>query len=174
MVVLALVIFIRWKVLIRLKGRLHPDSETLEVTWTLIPILILLSIAYPRIYLLCLQDARNQSPSSTIKVLRNQWNWQRETLENVDHLLDSERIDLIMSYESPLLIKRGVDTRILTIRTDVLHSLGIPRIGLKLDASPGRIRITVLESLIPGMFLGSCYELCGRGHRAMPIHFLAI
>jgi len=87
--------------------------------------------------------------------------------------LDSERVDLVSSFESPLILKRGVDTRILTIRTDVLHSLGVPSLGVKLDAAPGRIRITVLESSIPGLFLGSCYELCGRGHRAMPLYFLS-
>jgi len=172
-VVLTLVVYIRTKVLIRVKGSLFPDSETLEKTWTVIPIIILLRIAYPRIYLLCLQDSRNQSPGNTLKVISNQWNWQRERTERVDHLLDSERVDLVSSFESPLILKRGVDTRILTIRTDVLHSLGVPSLGVKLDAAPGRIRITVLESSIPGLFLGSCYELCGRGHRAMPLYFLS-
>jgi len=88
--------------------------------------------------------------------------------------LDAEGLDVISSYESPLLLKRSFDTRILTIRTDVLHSLGIPSLGVKLDASPGRIRITVLEISTPGVYLGSCYELCGRGHRAMPIHLISI
>jgi cytochrome c oxidase subunit II len=92
----------------------------------------------------------------------------------VDHLLDSEGLDLITSYESPLLIKSIKDVRVLTVRTDVLHSLGIPRLGIKLDASPGRIRITVLETSLPGVFLGSCYELCGRGHRAMPLHLISV
>jgi heme/copper-type cytochrome/quinol oxidase subunit 2 len=173
-VVLALVVFIRFKVLFSLKGNLLPDSETLEQIWTVIPILILLRIAYPRIYLLCLQDARNQSPANTIKIIRNQWNWQRESSDTIDHLLDSDRIDLIASYEYPILIERKSDTRVLTIRTDVLHSLGIPRLGIKLDASPGRISITVLEASIPGIFLGSCYELCGRGHRAIPLHFVSL
>jgi len=73
-----------------------------------------------------------------------------------------------------MLLSRREITRIITISTDVLHSLGIPRIGVKLDASPGRIRITTTESLTPGIFLGSCYELCGRGHRAIPIHVLCL
>jgi len=83
-------------------------------------------------------------------------------------------VDLVTSYESPLVINRIKDTRILTIRTDVLHSLGIPSLGVKLDASPGRIRIAVLECSFPGVFIGSCYELCGRGHRAMPIHISSL
>jgi len=172
-VVLVLVVFIRIKVVFRIKGDLHPDSEVLEKTWTIIPIVILLRIAFPRIYLLCLQDS-NQSPASTVKVVRNQWNWQRETSESVDHLLDSDILDFISSYDTPLIVESSRNIRVLTIRTDVLHSLGIPRIGIKLDASPGRISITMVESSSPGVLLGSCYELCGRGHRAIPLHIVSI
>lgn len=173
-VVLALVVVISYKVINRMSGILFPDSETLEKTWTVIPILILLRIAFPRIYLLCIQDARNQIPRQTIKVVRNQWNWQRETIERIDHLLDSERVDLLGSFDYPLILNRMKDTRILTIRTDVLHSLGIPRLAVKLDAAPGRISMTILEVSFPGVFIGSCYELCGRGHRAIPIHISAL
>jgi len=173
-VVLVIVVFIRIKVIISLRGILFSDSQLLEVTWTIIPIFILIRIAYPRIYLLCLQDSRSLRPTSTLKVIRNQWNWQRECSESIDHLLDSERIELRTSYESPLLINTRIRARFLTIRTDVLHSLGIPRLGIKLDTSPGRIRITIVEASFPGVFLGSCYELCGRGHRAIPIHVLCL
>jgi len=173
-VVLVIVVFIRIKTLVSLKGVLFSDSQTLEVTWTIIPILILIRVAYPRIYLLCLQDSRNLRPASTIKIIRNQWNWQRECSESVDHLLDSESVEVRTSYESPILVNRRKSTRFLTIRTDVLHSLGIPRLGIKLDTSPGRIRITIIEASLPGVFLGSCYELCGRGHRAIPIHILCL
>lgn len=172
--VLVLVVFIRIKVLFSLKRTLYSDSQTLEVIWTFIPILILVRIAYPRIYLLCLQDSISQSPNISLKVIRNQWNWQREINESVDHLLDSDLLDTVSSYESPLVMIHNKSTRILTIRTDVLHSLGVPSLGIKLDASPGRIRITILESSFPGVFLGSCYELCGRGHRAIPIHISCI
>jgi len=163
-----------WKTLVSPRGTLFSDSTTLEVTWTIIPIGILLRIASPSIYLLCLQDARNQSPTETIKIIRNQWNWQRETTETVDHLLDSERTELITAYERPILVKTKEDTRVFTIRTDVLHSLGIPSLGVKLDAAPGRIRIVILEVRSPGIFRGSCYELCGRGHRAIPLCVIAI
>jgi heme/copper-type cytochrome/quinol oxidase subunit 2 len=174
LVVLVLVVFISSKVVSRAVGVLRPDSETLEQVWTVIPIIILLTIAIPSIQLLCLQDSRNQVIGNTVKTIRNQWNWQRESREVVDHLLDSERLDVLASFERPLVLTRGTLTRVLTIRTDVLHSLGIPSLGIKLDASPGRIRMTSVEPLTPGLFLGSCYELCGRGHRAMPINILCI
>jgi len=148
---------------------LTQDSEILEKTWTLIPMLILISIAFPSIHLLCLQDSFIQIPSTRIKIIRNQWNWQRESNSiSCDHLLDSYSLDLIRSYEVPVLRKNG-RIRILLTRTDVLHSLGFPRIGVKLDSAPGRLNSTVIEVLRPGLFVGSCYELCGSGHRVMPI-----
>jgi len=57
-------------------------------------------------------------------------------------------------------------------RRDVLHSLGVPRFGVKLDSAPGRLNVTTVEAPVVGLITGSCYELCGRGHRAMPIYIL--
>lgn len=89
-------------------------------------------------------------------------------------MLDSDSLDLSTSYDVPILLKRGIEARVVTVRTDVLHSLGVPRLGVKLDTAPGRIRATTLESLSPGVFNGFCYELCGRGHRAIPIRILIV
>lgn len=89
-------------------------------------------------------------------------------------MLDRDRTDIGTSMEVPLSVKSGNEARVITIRTDVLHSLGIPRIGIKLDAAPGRMSATVLEGRFPGLFQGSCYELCGRGHRSIPISILVI
>ena len=106
------------------------------------------------------------------KITRNQWNWQREQIEREDHLLDSEKLDELARYEYPLLVPRNSLLRILLTRRDVLHSLGIPSLGIKLDSAPGRLNSVIIESFVPGLFPGSCYELCGRGHRAMPIFLL--
>lgn len=161
---------------ITIKGSLaflSPDSEVLEKTWTLIPITILITIAFPRIHLLCLQDSFSQEPNSRIKIIRNQWNWQRESSAVFDHLLDSDLVDFSRAYDSPILSEQG-SIRVLLTSTDVLHSLGFPRLGVKLDSSPGRLNTTIMEILRPGIFVGSCYELCGRGHRAMPIKVLVL
>lgn len=171
-VVLTIVLLVGLKAFSRFRACLSPDSKTLEVAWTAIPVGILLSIASPSIYLLCLQDSR-AAPEATVKVTGNQWNWQRETLEAVDHLLDSDIVEVSSGYETPLILKSNRSARVATIRSDVLHSLGVPSLGVKLDAAPGRIRITLTEAT-PGVFLGSCYELCGRGHRAIPINVVSI
>lgn len=173
-VILAVVRLVRSAVFIRTKGIMVPDSETLERTWTLAPILILLTIAFPRIRLLCLQDAICQRPGFRAKLIRNQWNWQREWEESADHLLDADELDRTGAFEVPFTLPTIKVTRLLVTRTDVLHSIGVPALGLKLDSVPGRLNSTSVEINSPGYFVGSCYELCGRGHRVIPINFLAL
>jgi len=95
-----------------------------------------------------------------------------ESADSNDHLVDGEVLDTLSSYEVPLLLRRNTARRFMLVRTDVIHSLGLPALGVKLDSSPGRIRATLTEVSVPGIFLGSCYELCGSGHRAIPIHVL--
>jgi len=150
-------------------------SEVLEKTWTIFPIIILVRIGVPRIWLLCALETVGSKPLTTVKVTSNQWNWQGDTFfsEERDHLLDADEIDNLGAFEIPLTLVAGV-SRILVIRTDVLHSLGIPGLGVKLDSVPGRLNSVALDANAPGLFPGSCYELCGRGHRVIPIVFTVI
>lgn len=149
---------------------LNIDSTFLEVSWTVTPICILISIASPRIYLLSLQECFHSVPFATVKLVSRQWRWQREQ-ENClfDHVLDEDKINEFSSFYSPVFISRGKSIRFLLTRTDVLHSLGVPRIGIKLDSNPGRLNCVVIDFLSVALLTGSCYELCGRGHRAIPI-----
>lgn len=89
-----------------------------------------------------------------------------------DHLLDEETLEVNRAYRLPVSLLRGI-TRLVVTRRDVLHALGLPSIGIKLDATPGRSNSVFAEST-PGLYRGYCYELCGSGHRAMPINFLVV
>lgn len=174
-VVMLMVIFIGGGILLRKRRtNLVLDSALLEVTWTIIPMVILITIAVPRLNILCVQDTILLSPRVRTKMVRNQWNWQREQIDRTDHLLDSEKLDELCRYEYPLLIPGNALLRILLTRRDVLHSLGIPSLGIKLDSAPGRLNSVIVESKSQGLFTGSCYELCGRGHRAIPIFILLV
>jgi len=174
-VIIRVVTFISLGVFINSGANLGVESEALEKTWTLVPILILVSIAIPSIHLLCVQDTLSQTPTRRVKVIRNQWNWQRELIEedSRDHVIDVDALDSRGSYEVPRIIDLGV-VRFVVVSTDVLHSLGVPRIGVKLDSAPGRLNIVRVDVFNPSLYTGGCYELCGRGHRAMPITILAI
>lgn len=50
----------------------------------------------------------------------------------------------------------------------------MPRLGLKVDAVPGRINQVPVSVLRPGVFFGQCSELCGVHHIHMPIVVEAI
>lgn len=91
-----------------------------------------------------------------------------------DHLLDPEELDRTGAYETPFLMQSADMVRLLITRTDVLHSLGIPSFGVKLDSLPGRLNATTVEARFPGLYVGSCYELCGRGHRVIPFNVLVL
>lgn len=143
--------------------------------WTLIPILVLITIAIPSISLLCKQDSLEQNVDNRVKTISNQWNWESESRKDrISHLTDSEEVVNVSSWDIPAAILRGEISRVLVTRSDVLHSLGVPRAGLKLDSAPGRINCVVIEPDRSGELVGSCYELCGTGHRSIPIHFLVI
>lgn len=50
---------------------------------------------------------------------------------------------------------------------DVIHSLFIPEMGIKIDATPGRENHVVFQPLRSGTFQGRCAEHCGVGHTDM-------
>jgi len=45
----------------------------------------------------------------------------------------------------------------------------MPRLGLKVDAIPGRLNQLRVEINAVGVFYGQCSEICGANHRFMPI-----
>lgn len=62
-----------------------------------------------------------------------------------------------------------IPIRVLVTSADVLHSWAIPRLGLKVDAVPGRLNQLRVEINSVGVFYGQCSEICGANHRFMPI-----
>lgn len=45
----------------------------------------------------------------------------------------------------------------------------MPALGVKMDAVPGRVNHLGVHPYRAGLAYGNCYELCGYGHRVMPI-----
>ena len=64
----------------------------------------------------------------------------------------------------------GKKTLLSVTTADVMHSWGVPSLGVKIDAIPGRINTFIVKPEVPGVFIGQCYELCGRFHRLIPIN----
>jgi len=153
------------------------DSHSLETFWTVFPIIILLFIAFPSLYLLYLIE-ESSSPSLTVKVVGHQWYWEYQ----YSNSWFSYTFDSYLVYSKPLSVlfyALDVDNRLvlptlthilfLVTSADVLHSWAIPSLGIKMDACPGRLNY--VTSLIPysGIFYGQCREICGSNHSLMPI-----
>lgn len=52
---------------------------------------------------------------------------------------------------------------------DVLHAWTIPSLGIKIDATPGRLNQTNFLINQARIFYGQCSEICGANHSFIPI-----
>lgn len=165
------------------RGR-HPvpsrttHNTTLEIVWTLVPVLILVAIAVPSIRLL----AHQYSPPKadlTIKVTGNQWYWTYSYPDNggfelVSNMLseadDKKRGEpRLLGVDERMVVPAGAVVKLIVTSSDVIHSFGVPSLWVKMDAVPGRLNETWFKADRPGLYYGQCYELCGARHGFMPI-----
>nr|YP_010393104.1 cytochrome c oxidase subunit II [Dicyathifer mannii]UPX89158.1 cytochrome c oxidase subunit 2 [Dicyathifer mannii] len=65
-------------------------------------------------------------------------------------------------------------TEVTVCTADVIHSWGVPALGVKMDAVPGRANHLGIHPYRVGYAYGNCYELCGYGHSVMPIVVLVV
>nr|QNV11974.1 cytochrome c oxidase subunit II [Formica polyctena]QNV11986.1 cytochrome c oxidase subunit II [Formica rufa] len=153
------------------------QGHTIELIWTITPMLILIFIAIPSIKILYLTDEMFNN-KITIKSIGHQWYWSYEYSDflNIDfnsfmipinelningfHLLDVDN-RCILPFNYPI--------RMLTTSMDVIHSWTVPSLGIKMDSTPGRLNQSLLFMNRPGLFFGQCSEICGMNHSFMPI-----
>ena len=152
-------------------------NTTLEVVWTLVPVLILVVIAVPSIRLL----ANQYSPPAadlTLKVTGNQWNWSYEYpdhgVEFTANMLPDDQARARgeprqLATDNLVVVPVGAVVKVLVTSSDVIHAWGVPAFWVKIDAVPGRINETWFRADREGVYYGVCYELCGARHAYMPI-----
>ena len=167
------------------KTLLH--STKVEVIWTTIPVLILISLAIPAARtLVTIEDTRNSE--LTVKVTGYQWKWQYEYLgkdvsfystlapdSNEARQLNSgvdvsKMSDYLLKVDRPLVVPVDTKVRLLLTGNDVIHSWWVPDFGIKKDAIPGFINEAWFKAEKVGHYTGQCTELCGRDHGFMPIN----
>ena len=159
--------------------KLNLDSHYLETIWTILPIVVLLFMAFPSLYLLYLIEETFNS-SVTVKVVGHQWYWEYEYESSIlDKSFDSYMIHSSPDSSVPLFYNLDVDNRLvlptlsdilfLVTSSDVLHSWTVPALGIKIDAIPGRLNYLSSKAMYSGVFYGQCSEICGSNHRFMPI-----
>jgi cytochrome c oxidase subunit II len=170
----------------------NSHNTTIEVIWTLVPVLILVAIAIPSIRLL--RHQYTPPPADlTIKVIGHQWYW---TYEYPDHgvTFDSymlkeandptrqpnqrARTDAdgppLLAVDERVVVPVGATVKFIVTADDVIHSFAVPAFWLKMDANPGQLNETWAKIERPGVYFGQCSELCGARHAYMPVAVEAV
>lgn len=158
--------------------KLTIESHFLELVWTVIPMLFLIFMALPSLYLLYITEDIS-SYRVIVKVIAHQWYWEYQYYRSFIGLAFNSYISHADSLSTTLYRLLDVDNRLclpaslsamlMVTSADVLHSWTVPSIGVKADAIPGRLNYLNLTPRQYGVFYGQCSELCGTNHSFMPI-----
>ena len=166
-------------------------NTTAEIIWTVIPILILIIMAWPATKkLIAMYDTRESE--MTVKVTGYQWMWKYEYLgQDVEFTsrLDRESDRMrqsgaqptvasnphyLLDVDNPLVLPVNTKIRFVLTADDVIHAWWVPALGWKQDAIPGLINEAWTDIKTPGVYRGQCAELCGKDHGFMPIVVKAV
>jgi len=169
-------------VMVKFNARANPTpsrtthNTTIEVVWTVVPVLILVTIAVPSFRLLFYQ-LNTPKADVTVKATGKQWFWSYQYPDSkfeFDSLMVQEK-DLkpgqprLLAVDNEMVVPVNKTVKVLTTGADVIHSWAMPSFGVKIDAVPGRINETWFKAEREGTYYGQCSELCGRDHAFMPI-----
>jgi cytochrome c oxidase subunit II len=170
-------------VVVRFRRSAHPapsrttHNTTLEIVWTLVPVLILVVIALPSIDLLRAQYSPPKA-DLTVKAIGNQWRWDYEYPDHGVSLTANMLSDAdakkrgeprLLAVDERVVVPVGATVKVIVTSADVVHSWGVPAFWVKIDAVPGRLNQTWFKADRPGVYYGQCFELCGARHAYMPI-----
>nr|YP_010736860.1 cytochrome c oxidase subunit II [Macropsis ocellata]WEP24734.1 cytochrome c oxidase subunit II [Macropsis ocellata] len=153
------------------------EGQLIELIWTITPAILLILIALPSLRILYLIEEIN-NPVISIKAIGHQWYWSYEysdlkKIEFDSYMKPMEELSnmefRLIETDNHIITPFNLMIRILVSSTDVIHSWTIPSMGIKIDATPGRINQGNLLILRPGVFYGQCSEICGANHSFMPI-----
>lgn len=177
-------------------------STTLEIVWTVVPVIILIFLANLATGGLT-SFADTTGADMTIKITGYQWKWRYDYVDykgkGVDKVgfvskleessdrtrqlksnLDPDKIQVdgyntyLLDVDKPLVVPVGVKIRFIIVGGDVIHSWWVPALGWKMDAIPGIANAAWTKIKEPGVYRGQCAELCGQDHGFMPIVVKAV
>jgi cytochrome c oxidase subunit 2 len=133
-------------------------STKLEITWTLIPAVILVFIAVPTVRTIFITQAQAAPGSINIDVTGHQWWWEFRYAE----------YGVTTANEIYLPVGRTVNFRLRS--ADVIHSFWTPQLGGKRDVVTNRtnyIWYTPDTTISSNVWNGFCAEYCGASHANM-------
>lgn len=176
-------------VMVRFNAKRNPvPSKTthntlLEVIWTTVPVLILVSIAVPSFKLLYYENDL-QHADMTLKVTGHQWYWTYGYPDQGNFSFDSNILTdaqdkkagdpRLLGVDNPVVLPVGEKVRVLITSTDVIHSWYVPPAGVQEYAVIGRTNKSWMEFDKEGTYYGQCNQICGVNHSFMPIEIKVV
>jgi cytochrome c oxidase subunit 2 len=125
----------------------------LEVTWTVVPLVIGLVIFF---WGASLYFAEASPPTDTLNVyvVAKQWMWKFQHLDGQREI-------------NELHVPVGRDVKIIATSEDVIHDFYVPAFRVKADVLPGRYINLWFHPTAPGRYHLFCAEYCGTRHSGM-------
>ncbi|SHM87870.1 cytochrome c oxidase subunit II [Gracilibacillus kekensis] len=138
-------------------------NKTLEVVWTVIPILLLIIIAVPTIastYDLADESEKEDSINVNVQGMQFWWNFEYANEE------------IQTSQELYIPVNERVYLNMLS--SDVIHSFWLPSISGKMDVNPDNENTMYIEAYEEGVYWGKCTEFCGDSHSLMDFKVVVV
>ena len=135
-------------------------NRRLEITWTIIPAVLLLGVAFPTVATIF--SLASKPPNAlVVNVTGHQWWWE------------VRYPSLGVTTANEIHIPVGRPVLVYVTSKDVIHSFWVPRLAGKQDLEPGRTNHVTIEASEPGTYLGQCAEYCGFSHANMRLRVMA-
>lgn len=154
-------------------------NTTIEVVWTVIPVLILVGISLFSFPLLYKADQVPAKVDMTIKVTGHQWYWSYEYPDHNGISFDANALSAedakaankpyLLAADNAVYVPVNKTIRLQLTASDVIHGFLVPAFGVQMDATPGRLHEMWFKADKVGTYYGQCTQICGVKHAYMPI-----
>jgi cytochrome c oxidase subunit II len=139
---------------------LRTDHHGLEVAWTIVPAIILLTIGVLAFQTLNFTDTVPVGHIDVVvTVTGHQWYWV------VNETWTANNTTISLTNRLVLFANQTAEFHILG--ADVAHSFFIPGLSFHIDAIPGHDNVGWLEPTMPGTYSFVCTQFCGVNHYTM-------
>jgi cytochrome c oxidase subunit II len=143
-----------------LPPQIHGNNK-LELTWTLIPLLLVIVLFVVTIQGQNRALQKSTRPALEVNVLAFQWSWR--------FAYEGQGVEVVGSPGNvpELVVPVGQPVRFRLRSADVVHSFYVPRTLFKRQAIPGRTTEFDLTFEKVGTYQGHCVQFCGLAHDDM-------
>ncbi|SDW79965.1 cytochrome c oxidase subunit 2 [Marininema mesophilum] len=138
-------------------------STTLEILWTVIPILLLIILAIPTVTTTFKLEKRPAPSEKAVQINITGYQYWWKFIYPQDGISTANEVHIPVGKPIEFVMQSH----------DVIHAFWVPSLGGKRDLEPGRVNRLTLKADKPGTYDGKCTELCGASHALMNFRVIA-